>query len=132
MTDNGPQYTSCEFSDFAFEWKFRHFFSLPHHSRFNSKLESAVKVVRSIFKKAISDNKEPWLALLDYRDALTEGIQTSPCQYLMSGRSRTVVPVFTNLLYLEVVRRVPVCVELKSESYPDNKAKLLSELDIGH
>jgi len=129
MTDNCPQYTSCEFSDFAFEWKFRHFFSLPHHSRFNSKLESVVKIVKSIFKKAIADNKEPWLALLDYRDALTEGIQTSPCQCLMSGRSRT---VFTNLLYLEVVRRVPVCVELKSESYPDDKAKPLSELDIGH
>ncbi|KAK3731184.1 hypothetical protein QZH41_019241, partial [Actinostola sp. cb2023] len=35
MTDNGPQYTSREFTDFAREWEFKHLSSSPHHSRSN-------------------------------------------------------------------------------------------------
>ncbi|KAK3736228.1 hypothetical protein QZH41_007340 [Actinostola sp. cb2023] len=89
MTDNGPQYTSREFTDFAREWEFKHLSSSPHHSRSNGKSESAVKIVKHLFKKAIADNKDPWLALLDYRNTPTEGIKTSPCQRLMSRRTRT-------------------------------------------
>ena len=37
MTDNGPQYTSRGFTDFAWEWGFRHLSSSPHHSRSNGK-----------------------------------------------------------------------------------------------
>ncbi|KAK3724232.1 hypothetical protein QZH41_002381 [Actinostola sp. cb2023] len=32
MTDNGPQYTSREFTDFAREWEFKHLSSSPHHT----------------------------------------------------------------------------------------------------
>ena len=35
MKDNGPQYTSREFTDFAREWEIRHLSSSPHHSGFN-------------------------------------------------------------------------------------------------
>ena len=103
MTDNGPQYTSREFTDFSREWEFKHLTSSPYHSRSNGKSESAVKVVKNLFKKAIADKKDPWLALLDYRNTPTEGIKSSPCQRLMSRRTRTLVPVTTNLLYPEVV-----------------------------
>ena len=134
MTDNGPQYTSREFADFAQEWEFKHLSSSPHHSRSNGKAESAVKIVKNLFKKAIADNKDPWLALLDYRNTPTEGIKTSPCQRLMSRRTRTLVPVSTNLLYPEVVSGVQDSIELKRQKakcYFDKNAKTLPELDIG-
>ena len=134
MTDNGAQYTSREFTDFAQEWEFKHLSSSPHHSRSNGKSESAVKIVKHLFKKAIADNKDPWLALLDYRNTPTEGIMTSPCQRLMSRRTRTLVPVATNLLYPEVVSGVQDSIELKrqkAKSYFDKNAKPLPELDIG-
>lgn len=134
MTDNGPQYTSREFTDFTREWEFKHLTSSPYHSRSNGKSESAVKVVKNLFKKAIADKKDPWLALLDYRNTPTEGIKSSPCQRLMSRRTRTLVPVTTNLLYPEVVDGVQESLQLrrqKAKSYFDRNAKTLPELDIG-
>lgn len=134
MTDNGPQYTSREFTDFSREWEFKHLTSSPYHSRSNGKSESAVKVVKNLFKKAIADKKDPWLALLDYRNTPTEGIKSSPCQRLMSRRTRTLVPVTTNLLYPEVVDGVQESLQLrrqKAKSYFDRNAKTLPELDIG-
>ena len=131
MTDNGPQYTSREFTR---EWEFKHLTSSPCHSRSNGKSESAVKVVKNLFKKAIADKKDPWLALLHYRNTPTEGIKSSPCQRLMSRRTRTLVPVTTNLLYPEVVEGVQESLQLrrqKAKSYFDRNAKTLPELDIG-
>ena len=134
MTDNGPQYTSHEFKDFTQEWEFKHISSSPHHSRSNGKAESAVKVVKSLLKKAIADNKDPWLALLDYRNTPTAGIKSSPCQRLMSRRTRTLVPVSSNLLYPEVIDGVSDSIEFKrqkAKSYFDKNAKPVPELQIG-
>ena len=134
MTDNGPQYTSREFTEFKREWEFTHLTSSPYHSRSKGKSESAVKIVKNLFKKAVADKKDPWLALLDYRNTPTEGIKSSPCQRLMSRRTRTLVPVTTNLLYPEVVDGVQESLQLrrqKAKSYFDKNAKTLPELDIG-
>ena len=90
--------------------------------------------MKSLFKKAIADKKDPWLALLDYRNTPTEGIKSSPCQRLMSRRTRTLVPATTNLLYPEVVDGVQERLQLrrqKAKSYFDKDAKALPELDIG-
>ncbi|XP_015779356.1 PREDICTED: uncharacterized protein K02A2.6-like, partial [Acropora digitifera] len=139
MTDNGPQYTSREFTEFTREWEFKYLTSSPYHSRSNGKSESAfkifvLKVVKNLFKKAIADKKDPWLALLDYRNTPTEGIKSSPCHRLMSRRTRTLVLVTTNLLYPEVVDGVQESLQLrrqKAKSYFDRNAKTLPELDIG-
>ena len=51
----------------------------------------------------------------------------------MSRKTRTLVPVSTNLLYLEVVSEVPNCIKLKSQKakgYFDKKAWLLPELEL--
>jgi len=65
VTDNGPQYSCREFTEFSREWEFKHVTSSPGHAKSNGKAESAVKVAKRIFKKAHKDNKDPWLALLD-------------------------------------------------------------------
>ena len=63
VSNNGPQYISREFAQFANEWEFRHVSSSPHHEKANGKAESAVKIAKNLFKKALRDNKDPWLAL---------------------------------------------------------------------
>jgi transposase InsO family protein len=134
MSDNGPQYTSHEFAEFSKHWEFKHITSSPYHSRSNGKAEAAVKIVKNLFKKAIADEKDPWLALLDYRNTPTEGIKSSPCQRLMSRRTRTLVPVSTNLLYPELVEGVQERLQLrrqKAKSYFDKNTKILPDLDIG-
>ncbi|XP_015779358.1 PREDICTED: uncharacterized protein K02A2.6-like [Acropora digitifera] len=55
MTDNGPQYTSREFTEFTREWEFKYLTSSPYHSRSNGKSESAFKIfLLTEYKKVYS------------------------------------------------------------------------------
>ena len=51
ITDNGPQYSSTQFTAFAREWEFQHTTSSPLHSQSNGKVESAVKISKTLLKK---------------------------------------------------------------------------------
>ena len=117
VTDNGPQYVSGEFSEFTTQWEFQHVpvTSSPYHPKSNGKAESAVKVVKSLFKKSQRNNKDPWLSLLNYRNTSTTGMQTSPAQRLMSRRIKTLVPISTNLLYPEVPEGVQHQIQRKRQ-----------------
>ena len=134
VSDNGPQFANREFAEFAKNWEFQHVTSSPYHPKSNGKAESAVKVVKRLFKKALKDNKDPWLSLLDYRNTPTAGIQSSPVQRLMSRRTKTLVPIATNLLYPNVPEGVTDKIQLKrqkAKSYHDRNVKILPDLDIG-
>ena len=97
VTDNGPQYTSEEFSRFTREWQFTHTTSSPLHSQSNGKSESAVEIAKNIIKKAKRANQDIQLALLEWRNTpdLT-GI--SPVQKLYSRRTKTLIPTANVLL----------------------------------
>ena len=58
VTDNGQQFTSQELKQFTHSWEFLHVSSSPHHHKSNGKVEAAVRVARSLFKKALKDNKD--------------------------------------------------------------------------
>ena len=134
VTDNGPQFISGEFSEFATHWEFQHVTSSPYHPKSNGKAESAVKIVESLIKKAQRDNKESWLSLLDYRNTPTTGMQTSPAQRLMSRRTKTLVPISSNLLYPEVPEGVQNQIQRKrqkAKSFHDRNVKVLPDLEIG-
>ena len=134
VSDNGSQFTSREFTEFSKEWEFKHVTSSPYHPRSNGKAESAVKIVKNVFKKAISDDKDPWLALLDYRNTPTEGVNSSPAQRLFSRRTRTLLPVTSNLLHPKVVDGVEEKLQLKrqrAKAHYDKKAKVLPDLEVG-
>ncbi|CAB4014868.1 Retrovirus-related Pol poly from transposon, partial, partial [Paramuricea clavata] len=51
VSDNGPQYTSREFTDFTTEWEIKHVTSSPYHAGSNGKSESVVKIAKNLFKK---------------------------------------------------------------------------------
>ena len=48
--------------------------------------------------KAKEDRKDPLLAILDWRNTLSEGFNTSPAQRLMGRRTRTLLPTAEKLL----------------------------------
>jgi len=133
VTDNGPQYACREFTEFSREWEFKHVTSSPRHAKSNGKAESAVKEAKRIFKKAYRDNKDPWMALLDQRNTPTQGVNSSPVQRLMSRRTRTLLPISTNLLYPRVEEGVKEKLKAKrqkAKSYYDRGSKSLPELEI--
>jgi len=71
VTDNGPQFSSQEFHQFTLNWEFAHMSSSAHHHKSNGKVESAVKIAKSLLKNSLKDNKDPWWALLDQRNTPT-------------------------------------------------------------
>ena len=60
MSDNGPQYASREFSDFAKQYNFQHTTSSPHFPQSNGHAERAIQTV----KKLLSGSTDPHMALL--------------------------------------------------------------------
>ena len=51
VTDNGPQFASAEFDNFAKAWGVEHSTSSPRYPQSNGKAENAVKTVKRFFKK---------------------------------------------------------------------------------
>ena len=134
VTDNGSQIVSQEFMQFATDWEFKHVTSSPRYPRSNGKAESAVKIVKSLFKKAFKDNRDPWLALLDYRNTPTEGMKSSPTQRLMSRRTRTLLPTATSLLQPKVLEGVNEKIKVKKQKAKYHQyctARTLPEIKIG-
>ena len=87
VTDNGPQYASQAYSEFAETYQFKHITSSPYFAQSNGEAERAVGTVKSLLKKS----SDPHLALLAYRSTpLSNG--HSPSELLMCRTLRTTVP----------------------------------------
>ncbi|KAK0144843.1 hypothetical protein N1851_016584 [Merluccius polli] len=91
FSDNGPQFSSCEFEAFAKEWGFNHHTSSPNYPRSNGLAESSVKI-KGIMKKADDGNEDFHKSLLIYRSAPLQNGR-SPAQMLMGRRIRTNLPM---------------------------------------
>ena len=88
ISDNGPQYSSEAYAQFASEYQFKHMTSSPYHPQGNGEAERAVGTVKGLLKK----ESDPYIAILSYRSTpLQNGF--SPAELLMSRKLRTVVPI---------------------------------------
>ena len=133
MSDNGPQFTSEKFQSFAQKWGFKTITSSPHYPQSNGKAESAVKTAKQILKKAKMDKKDPFLAMLNYRNTPTQGLDASPVQRLMNRRTRTNLPTSPKLLKPKVPRNQPKQMKAKRDkqkAYYDRNAKDLPALKV--
>ena len=70
-SDNGPQFASDKFIDFAKTYQFDHINSSPGYLQSNRKAESAVKTAKHIIGKAKNTGSDPWFSLLDHRNTPT-------------------------------------------------------------
>ncbi len=93
-TDNGPQFISKDFKDFARTYNFNHTTSSPYHPQGNGRAEAAVKVAKTLLKKATDFQA----ALLNYRNTPQQGHTYSPAQRMLSRRTRTLLPTSDRLL----------------------------------
>ena len=65
VSDNGPQFSSREFRQFAMQYGFKHVTSSPEYPQSNGKAEKAVQIVKRLLKKAKENYEDPYLALLN-------------------------------------------------------------------
>ncbi len=134
VSDNGPNLVSREFARFCSSWEIEHATMSPHHSMANGKVESAVKVAKTLLKKCRKSGHNIHMALLDYRNTPCKYIGLSPAQRMFSRRTKTLLPMADELLKPEVHTDVPEKIKRKrqeAKKYFDRNTKVLPELVVG-
>ena len=128
VTDNAPQFSSSEFTEFAKDWQFRHVTSSPHYPRSNGLAEITVKTIKAMIKKSSQDFHK---GLLAYRSTpLQSGL--FPAQMLMSRRLKTTLPINPQQLQPTVSTGVvsqKLAEKKKKKEWHDRSAKPLDSLN---
>ena len=88
MSDNGPQYSSREMSEFT------HITSSPHYPQSNGQAERVVKTAKHL----LLHSPDLYMALLSYRATPLAWYGLSPAELLMGRRLRTNVPQLKAML----------------------------------
>ena len=133
ISDNGPQFSSTDFKNFAKSWDFEHKTSSPDYPKANGMAESAIKVVKCIFKKAYKMNEDPYLALLALRSAPSINDILSPAQKLFQRVLRTPLPDFRSLVShkdppVQLPTKFVQKLCRKQKEYHDRSAKELPQI----
>ncbi|CAC5401473.1 unnamed protein product [Mytilus coruscus] len=94
ITDNGPQFASREFAQFAKDCGFVHTKTSPQYPQANGQAERFVQTVKNLIKKS----KDPYKAMLDYRNTPLDEIELSPAQLHIGRRLKSSLPTSAPLL----------------------------------
>ena len=92
ISDNGPQFSSKEFADFAAKWEFSHITSNPRYPKANGMAERTVQTVKQLLEKADLKKEDPYLAILTHRAYPDPCGDPSPAEKLMNRQLRTRLP----------------------------------------
>ena len=91
FSDNGSQYSSRAYKDFAKQWNFTHTTSSPEFPQSNGLVERAIQTIKRTLIKCKETNSDPYLALLALKTTINS-TNTSPDQVLFNRKLRTTLP----------------------------------------
>ena len=122
---------SREFKDFAYEWGIKTTTSSPTYAQSNGQAERCVQTLKGLFKKSDEDGRDPYLALLEYRNTPVAGLQYTPSHMLTSRLLRSKLPTKQTLLQPKVVdaHRDLQCRQQRQKMYYDKSASPLQQLN---
>lgn len=133
-SDNGPQYSSLEFRQFADEWGFTHSTSSPRYPQSNGLAERYVQTAKQLLRKCTRDKSDIKLALLTCRNTPRNEALGSPNQRLMSRTTRSRIPVTEEQLKPRIVNNVDqqlAALRELQKYYHDRNARPSKQLDVG-
>ena len=113
--DNGPPFNSEDFKTFSKERDFDLVTSSPYQAQSNGHVENAVNTCKSLLTKARVDKRDPLLALLEWHNTPTEGMNASPVQLLYGRQTCTHLPVAKQLLTPQVIPDVPEKIKIRKQ-----------------
>ena len=125
-SDNGPQFSSKKFKQFAKDLNFQHVTSSPRYPQSNGFVERQVQTIKKIMKKALDDGKDPFLSLLEFRNTPISNKIPSPNKMLLGKNVRGIfpdfleIPVQSNSIRNELKKR-----QEYDKSYYDKKSRNL-------
>ena len=132
--DNGGQFDSSWFRNFAEKWGFNVVTSSPHFPQSNGFAESQVKSVKSTLAKAKAANIDPEMALLVLRCTPVDSHLPSPAELLNARRFKANLPIRVRndaRDRVDVQNRL-IARQLTQKKYFDQKAgNDLPELRVG-
>ena len=91
-SDNGPQFASTLFAEFATDWNFDHCTSAPTNPYSNGQAETAVKIVKGLLIQSKYLGQDPYLGLLAYHSTPVDAHLCSPGETLYQCALCTTVP----------------------------------------
>ncbi len=105
ISDNMP-FSSQEFVAFARSYEFERAPSYPEYPQSNGKVENATKTIKLLIKKTKGSYNDFYLALLEWRNTPSEGMDSSPAQRMFGLRMKTLLPTSNQLLQPETQKGV--------------------------
>ena len=120
VSDNGPQFISEVFKQFADSWQFNHISSSPYYPKGNGLAEKGVCIAKKLMKKAIDEKQSPYISFLEYRNTPLES-GYSPAQLLLGRRMKSFIPITGKAL-------LPQQVDLQKVQKLKSKPKLNKSL----
>ena len=92
-SDNGPQFASREFKEFAREYGFDHVTSSPHYPQSNGFIERMIQTVKRTLTKARESGQDEHMALLILKATPIDNVLPSPGEIMFNRRLLTKLPV---------------------------------------
>ncbi|UYV61274.1 K02A2.6-like [Cordylochernes scorpioides] len=135
ITDNGPPFTSQDFTNFTNEWDIEHKTSSPGYPKSNGLVERMVQTVKKQLKKCRQDNTDPYMCLIALRTTPSNNLP-SPAQMLMGRNLRTLIPMKTTKLKPAFISTENILQQkrenqYKMKEYYDRNAKILPKMSSG-
>ena len=115
FADNVP-FASQRFRQFSNEWGFKVTTSSPTYAQSNGMSERAIQTVKNLLKKAEEDKRDPYIALLEYRNTPVTGMTYSPSQLLMSRMLKSKLPTARELLRPKIATKAKIQLANRQEN----------------
>ncbi|XP_048765918.2 uncharacterized protein K02A2.6-like [Ostrea edulis] len=116
IKDNGPQFSSFEFREFVKGYQIRHKTTSPYHAQSNGQTERMAQTM----KRLITKSHDPYVALLEYRNTKTDGIDLSPAHMFLGRRLKSIVPTTLPLLKSNINEDTMVKLKFLQEKQEEN------------
>ena len=88
ISDNGPEFSSYEFSTLAKEWDLHHNPSSPRYPQSNGLVERTIQTVKKTLRKVVKSENDVYFCLLALRTASSKDNEKSPAFKLMNKKSK--------------------------------------------